>query len=86
MAFLLNCPNCGERNVGEFRFGGELKVRPEPNSSRDAWTDYIYFHRNVAGDQSEWWYHSFGCRKWMVALRNTVTNEVKDVLFPEDVS
>ena len=72
--------------MGEFRFGGELRVRPEQNSSRDAWTDYIYFRRNVAGDQSEWWYHSFGCRKWMVALRNTVTNEVKDVSFPEDVS
>jgi heterotetrameric sarcosine oxidase delta subunit len=86
LAFLLNCPNCGERSVEEFRFGGELKVRPEPNSSRDTWTDYIYFRGNVAGDQSEWWYHSFGCRKWMVALRNTVTNEVKDVSFPEDVS
>jgi predicted RNase H-like HicB family nuclease len=22
MAFLVNCPNCGDRNVYEFRFGG----------------------------------------------------------------
>ena len=26
MSFLLNCPNCGERSVQEFRFGGEVRV------------------------------------------------------------
>ncbi len=25
MAFLLNCPNCGEREVHEFRFSGGLQ-------------------------------------------------------------
>jgi len=24
MAFLLNCPDCGQRNVYDFRFGGEV--------------------------------------------------------------
>ena len=65
MAFLLACPNCGERSVYEFRFGGEVTPRPEPDASREKWTAYFYTRRNVAGDQREWWYHSFGCRKWV---------------------
>ena len=28
MSFLLTCPNCGERPVAEFRFGGEYHLRP----------------------------------------------------------
>jgi sarcosine oxidase delta subunit len=29
---LLPCPFCGVRNVGEFRYAGEAKSRPDPNS------------------------------------------------------
>ena len=83
MAFLLTCPNCGERNVHEFRFGGEVTPRPAPDAPRAEWTSYSYMRRNVAGDQREWWYHKFGCRRWFMALRDTVTNEVQETSWPE---
>ncbi len=83
MAFLLNCPNCGERNVYEFRFGGEVTTRPPPDASEREWTDYFYARRNVAGVQREWWYHRLGCRKWFLADRDTVTNEVSQTAWPE---
>jgi sarcosine oxidase subunit delta len=83
MSFLVECPNCGERGVNEFRFGGEASARPAPDASHEEWTHYVYSRRNVAGDQSEWWYHKFGCRRWFMALRNTVTNEVSRTYWPE---
>ena len=83
MAFLLDCPNCGERSIYEFRSGGEVMPRPAPDAAREEWTSYFYARRNVAGDQREWWYHSFGCRKWFEAVRNTVTNEVRQTSWPK---
>jgi sarcosine oxidase subunit delta len=83
MAFLLNCPNCGRRNVGEFRFGGELTSRPAPDASQSQWSHYFYDRRNLAGVQEEWWYHRFGCRRWFMALRDTLTNEVQETSLPE---
>ena len=76
MAFLINCPNCGVRDVYEFRFGGEITSRPENSTDRNDWSDYYYFKKNVAGEQSEWWYHAMGCRNWLIAKRNTVNNAV----------
>ena len=82
MSFLLPCPNCGERSVYEFRFGGEIKERPTPDAPDDAWQHYSYATANVAGIQKEWWYHTMGCRQWLVAQRNTVTNEVLETGLP----
>ena len=82
MAFLLACPNCGERDVYEFRFGGEVSTRPAPDASSDEWAGYFYDRHNVAGVQREWWYHKLGCRKWLIALRDTVSNEVQQNSWP----
>ena len=84
MSFLLRCPHCGERSVYEFRFGGEVKERPAPGASGDDWIRYTYFKANEAGVQKEWWYHRSGCRQWMVAARNTLSNEVLETSFPEE--
>jgi sarcosine oxidase subunit delta len=84
MAFLLTCPNCGERGVHEFRFGGEVTARPAPSASNDEHARYFYLRRNVAGEQREWWYHTFGCRKWLLAVRDTVTNQVRQISWPEE--
>ena len=84
MGFLLNCPNCGERNVYEFRFGGEVQARPSPDAPAQEWTSYLDPRRNTAGEEREWWYHSFGCRKWFVGVRDTVTNEVRETAWPEE--
>ena len=81
---LLTCPNCGERNVAEFRFGGEYKTRPkEPDEA--AWTDYLYLKENKLGVQREWWYHRAGCGLWFLAERHTKSQVVeKSYLWEAD--
>lgn len=75
---LLTCPNCGKRNVSEFRFGGEAHARPQdPMAASDAeWNDHLYLRVNTRGVEREWWYHRAGCGSWFLAERNTGTNEV----------
>jgi heterotetrameric sarcosine oxidase delta subunit len=75
---LLTCPNCGPRNVAEFRFGGETNPRPkDPNTTSDAeWSEYLYMRKNAMGVETEWWMHRAGCGTWFLAERNTATNEV----------
>jgi heterotetrameric sarcosine oxidase delta subunit len=82
MSFLIPCPHCGKRSVYEFRFGGEVKQRPASASPDEVWLDYTYTKVNAAGVQREWWYHRAGCREWLQAVRNTVTNEVIETLIP----
>ena len=75
---ILRCPNCGDRNVSEFRFNGEYIVRPkDPSACSDVeWTDYLYVRSNRMDTQVEWWYHNSGCELWFLAERNTHTNQV----------
>ena len=75
---LLTCPNCGNRNVSEFRFGGEYGPRPkDPSSTSNAeWVDHLYVRNNVMGAQTEWWHHNAGCGLWFLAERHTQTNQV----------
>ena len=75
---ILNCPNCGKRSVGEFRFGGEYNPRPNaPEIVGDgAWSEYLYMRKNPSGFQKEWWYHNSGCGVWFLAERDTKTQEV----------
>ena len=76
---LIECPNCGPRNVQEFRYGGEYNPRPpEPLAvSPDDWTDYIYMRDNNQGWQKEWWYHRAGCQLWFLAERHTKSNVIE---------
>lgn len=83
---LLKCPNCGERNVAEFRFGGEYVVRPknpEDSAADEAWVDYLYLKENKLGVQKEWWYHHSGCGLWLLAERHTKTQVVEKTYFWE---
>lgn len=82
MGFLIACPNCGEREVGEFRFGGEMTARPAPEAGTAAWARYLYAKKNEAGPQIEWWFHRHGCRRWFLALRDTRTNVVARTWWP----
>jgi sarcosine oxidase subunit delta len=63
MSFLLACPNCGPRDVGEFRYGGEI-LPADPAGA------------NQPGVQHERWYHRFGCRRWLSARRDVRSNAV----------
>ncbi len=86
MSFLLPCPNCGPRDVNEFAYQGEITVRPSgPATQRDL-ASYLYFRRNVAGVQREWWNHRMGCQAWFQAERDTRTNEVLLTELPRPVA
>lgn len=85
MSFLVRCPNCGNRSVYEFRFGGEVKQRPALEASQAEWIDFRYNRENLNGVQKEWWFHRSGCRQWLQATRNTVTNEVLDTSLPGEL-
>jgi heterotetrameric sarcosine oxidase delta subunit len=78
---LLPCPNCGPRNVSEYRFGGEVTNRPAPEQTTPAtWAAYLYMRQNVLGVQREWWYHS-ACGCWFVAERHTKTQDIQSTYF-----
>lgn len=82
MSFLLRCPRCGERDVYEFRFGGEVQARPAPDAPDREWSSYRYLRDNVAGIEREWWFHSSGCRRWFQAERDTRVNGVVRTWWP----
>lgn len=83
MSFRIPCPQCGERSVYEFRFGGEVLKRPSPSASEDDWYRYSFVRRNEMGTQLEWWYHRLGCRQWLQAERDTRANRVIRAYFPD---
>ena len=83
---LLNCPNCGERNVAEFRFGVEYRTQPrnpEDPATDIAWAEYLYLRENKLGVQKEWWYHRLGCGCWFLAERHTKTHKVENTYLWE---
>ena len=82
MTFILECPACGPRSVDEFGYQGEVTRRPAGTPTQRELSAYVYFRANVAGVQREWWYHRLGCRQWLQAVRNTITNDVLETLFP----
>jgi heterotetrameric sarcosine oxidase delta subunit len=84
MSFLLPCPNCGNRSVYEFRFGGEIKQRPSLDASVGEWQAFRFNRVNTAGVQTEWWFHGSGCRQWLQAVRNTTSNEVLESFLPPE--
>jgi sarcosine oxidase, subunit delta len=73
---LIPCPHCGERNSSEFSYVGETKVRPAGDTPAE-WRQYLYEKRNPAGWTTEQWFHASGCRKYFMAVRHTVSNEVR---------
>lgn len=85
MSFLLTCPNCGTREVTDFGFGGEATARPTSRPPKRELNRYLYFRRNVAGPQREWWVHRSGCRQWFLAERDTRSNEVLWTALPAQV-
>ena len=82
MPLMIPCPNCGLRPYGEFWCSGELPDGGHGGSEFEAATDLdadyarVWLRRNVAGPQTERWFHHAGCRRWTTICRNTVTNEI----------
>jgi heterotetrameric sarcosine oxidase delta subunit len=75
---ILPCPWCGDRNVSEFRYTGELVSRPDPATvTPPQWRDYLYLRGNRRGWVTEWWYHRAGCRQYFTIDRDTATDETR---------
>ncbi len=71
------CPHCGERDVSEFRYGGDAsKARPK-HGTGDAkiWRDYYFLFDNPKGPHTEYWQHVSGCRQWFAVKRDAAKNE-----------
>jgi heterotetrameric sarcosine oxidase delta subunit len=76
MSFLLTCPNCGPRDVQEFRYGGQIVSQDAPPGALSG--------SNLPGVQRERWYHRLGCRRWLFATRDVRTNKVQHTGWLED--
>lgn len=80
MASLIPCPHCGIRPKEEFTVRGDASVvRPEPDASDEAWHTYVHIRANPRGRTREHWQHVFGCRRFLVVERDTVSHEVYSV-------
>ncbi len=75
---IITCPCCGERDVSEFRYGGDAtKKRPAHGSGTlEEWHDFYFLFDNPKGLHTEYWQHVLGCRRWFTLARNTATNEI----------
>ena len=51
--------------------------RPDEDVGQADYRAYLYLRRNPAGWTTETWFHRFGCARFFLAERNTVTNEVR---------
>lgn len=76
---LITCPYCGPRNDDEFTYKGEIVRRPAADTDPATWRAYLYTRDNVAGWQSERWFHTSGCRRFLTIERNTETNEIRKI-------
>ncbi len=77
--FLIRCPNCGERDITEFAYGGEAHIaRPASSEalSEADWAGYVFLRTNPKGIFAERWNHQAGCRRWFNMLRNTATDDI----------
>ena len=80
----IQCPFCGERDVGEFTYLGDAGAhRPDPGlpDADERFYEAVYLRDNPAGPHAELWYHAFGCRSWLRVTRNTLTHDVLAVAF-----
>ena len=81
---IVRCPYCHEqRTEEELTYGGEADIaRPlEPGSVSDQqWTEYLFMRSNPKGLLAEQWCCAFGCGQWFKVRRDSVTQEIHEVL------
>jgi len=76
MSFQLTCPNCGPREVYEFRYGGEIIASTTEGGTAEG--------ANLPQLQRERWFHRFGCRRWLQVERDVRSNTVFRTGWLED--
>jgi len=74
----LTCPYCGATATEtELTPGGQAHLkRVGPEGSDAAFEAYLFHRDNPRGVHLERWRHSYGCGKWFIAARCTLTLEV----------
>ena len=74
----LRCPHCGvAAEETELSPGGAAHLaRPGPEADDDAFEAYLFARDNPKGPHLERWRHAYGCGKWFIAARDTMTMEV----------
>ena len=73
------CPYCGNRDAQEFAYRGDAGLdRP---TSDESFFDYVYLRDNPAGPIREHWYHTNGCRNFLVVTRDTRTHEISGAVL-----
>jgi sarcosine oxidase subunit delta len=85
----IGCPYCGARGVQEFLYHGDATVRRPADGGAAAtadWVDYVYFRNNPDGVHQELWYHTAGCRAWLVVTRDLRSHEILSVAAARDVA
>ena len=76
----LDCPWCGPRIAAEFHYRGQLVNRPDPNDTDQVeWRRYLFMRTNQSGVNREQWYHTHGCRRFLIVERDLATNGVLGV-------
>ncbi|MEO8531074.1 MAG: sarcosine oxidase subunit delta [Deltaproteobacteria bacterium] len=75
---ILTCPYCGiVAEETKLVAGGPAHLKREgPGSTDEAFERYLFLRDNVKGVHLERWRHAYGCGKWFLAARDTVTLEV----------
>ena len=75
---LLTCPCCGvTAEETEFANGGEAHLKRFGPGSTDAeYEAYMFARKKPRGVHFERWRHAFGCGKWFLMARDTMTLEV----------
>jgi len=75
---ILNCPYCGvDADETELAPGGQAHLKRETVGSQDAdFEAYLFARDNPRGVHFERWRHAYGCGKWFLAARDTMTLEV----------
>jgi methylglutamate dehydrogenase subunit B len=75
----IDCPFCGERDLGEFNYLGDAAFRRPRADAEDAgerFYEAVYLRDNPAGAHQELWYHVGGCHSWLCVTRDTRTHEI----------
>ena len=84
---LISCPFCGPRSEDEFAFGGDATVvTQKEQSNTEAFADQIFLRVNPKGWHKEFWVHRYGCRRWMIIERHTVSHQIKSVSLATAIS
>ena len=76
----ITCPDCGPRDVSEFRYVGDATRRfPALDAGQAEWASFVWDRENPRGAHAEHWQHQHGCRQFLRVVRDTATHEIASV-------